>query len=479
MNRFVGLLLALLDTVCVVAGLFSAWLFWLWWAPMLQRMVQVSFVELLVPNPWMPAGIVYVAAWVVALRRLGLHDPGRMENSVRIVSSVSRSMLLMGVFTILINFIQGDRVYPKGLILPFLGFTWLWLTTARLATFRALLRLETPPTAANAVIVGIEEDGAAMAERILRDARHVCTVSGFLRTAGCGAMAVPPNRILGDIGDLSHIVNKHDIRMVILATRTIPREDALKLAVQADHMGLRVLQAPYSWGAVSPRLGFVRIGDLDLIDFIGIQYPTLAEQMKRTFDLAAVVTGGLVILPFLLLVAAIIKFQDGGPVFYIGKRIGKGGRVFGFYKFRSMVVNAEALRAQLQAHNESDGRLFKMKNDPRVTPFGRFIRKYSVDEFPQLINVLRGDLNLVGPRALPASDLTGIEDDPEMRYWFEQRCKVNPGITGLWQVSGRSELGMAEMVRLDINYIQNWSFWLDLQILLKTVPAVLKGRGAA
>ncbi len=479
MNRFVGLLLAVLDASCIVFGLFAAWLFWLWWAPMLQRMVQVPFWELMIPNPWMPAGVVYLAAWLVALRRLGLHDPGRMENSVRIVSSVSRSALLMGVFTVLINFIQGDRVYPKGLILPFLGFSWFFLTAARLATFRALLRLETPPTAANAVIVGIEEDGASMAERILRDARHVCTVSGFLRTAGCGAMAVPPNRILGDIGDLAHIVNKHDIRMVILATRTIPREDALKLAVQADHMGLRVLQAPYSWGAVSPRLGFVRIGDLDLIDFIGIQYPTLAEQMKRSFDLVAVITGGLLISPFLLLVAAIIKFQDGGPVFYIGKRIGKGGRTFGFYKFRSMVTNAEALRAQLQQQNESDGRLFKMKNDPRVTPFGRFIRKYSVDEFPQLINVLRGDLNLVGPRALPASDLEGIEEDPEMRYWFEQRCKVNPGITGLWQVSGRSELGMAEMVRLDINYIQNWSFWLDLQVLLKTVPAVLKGRGAA
>lgn len=266
--------------------------------------------------------------------------------------------------------------------------------------------------------------------------------------------------------------------MVILATRMIPREDALALAVQADRMGLRVLQAPYSWGAVSPRLGFVRIGDLDLIDFIGIQYPTLGEQMKRSFDLFGVVVGGLLILPFLLLIAAIIKFQDGGPVFYIGKRIGKGGRVFGFYKFRSMVQNAETLRAQLQHLNETDGRLFKMKNDPRVTPFGRFIRKYSIDEFPQLINVLRGDLNLVGPRALPASDLDGVEHDAEMRYWFEQRCKVNPGVTGLWQVSGRSDLGMAEMVRLDIHYIQNWSLWFDIQILLKTVPAVLRGRGA-
>jgi lipopolysaccharide/colanic/teichoic acid biosynthesis glycosyltransferase len=158
--------------------------------------------------------------------------------------------------------------------------------------------------------------------------------------------------------------------------------------------------------------------------------------------------------------------------------VGRGGRTFDFFKFRSMVVDADRMKDELRAFNESDGRLFKMRNDPRVTPIGRFIRKYSVDELPQLLNVLRGDMNLVGPRPLPEADLAGIEDDPEMRYWFEQRGKVKPGITGLWQVMGRSDLGFAEMVRHDIYYIQNWSFWLDVQILLKTVPAVLRGRGA-
>lgn len=479
MNRGIGFLLAVLDALCIALGLAAAWRLWLWLAPNLQRLVQVQYWELWTLNPWMPAGAVYLVAWVFALYRLGLHDPGRMENSARIVSGVTRSLVTMGVFTVLVNFFLADRVYPKGLVVPFLGITWLLLVTARLVTFRILLRFETPPTAQNALIVGIEEDGAAMAERLARDARHVARVAGFLRTRGCGELAVPAERVLGDVQDLAAIVNKHDIQMLILATRMLPREDALRMAVQADRMGLRVVQAPYSWGAVSPRLGFTRIGDLDLIDFVNIQYPTLAEQVKRGFDLLAVTLGGLCILPFLLLVALIIKMQDGGPILYAGKRVGRGGRTFPFYKFRSMVVGADKLKAQLQHLNESDGRLFKMKNDPRVTPFGRFIRKYSVDEFPQLINVLRGDMNLVGPRALPASDLVGIEDDTEMAYWFEQRCKVTPGITGLWQVSGRSELGFAEMVRLDIQYIQNWSLWLDLLILMKTPLAVLKGRGAS
>ena len=478
MNRGIGIALAVLDACCVVLGLASAWAAWLWLAPNLQRLVHVQLWELMLPNPWMPSGMVCILVWLFALRQLGLHDPGRMASSVNIISGVSRSAMTMAVFAIFSNFLFAERVYPKGLIVPFIAFSWLWLAVARLLTFRLLLRLETPPTAARALIVGIGEDGAAMAEHLRRHARHVCTVAGFLRTAASGAAAVPEADILGSIDDLAALVNTRDIGLVILATRQIARPDALKLAVQADRMGLRVLQAPYSWGAVSPRIGFTRIGDLDLIDLVGIRYPTLGAQVKRGFDLVAVLIGGALIFAPLLLVALAIKLQDRGPVFYVGKRVGKGGRTFGFYKFRSMVVNAEALKDSLRGQNEADGRLFKIAADPRVTRLGRFIRKYSIDELPQLLNVLRGDMNLVGPRALPAEDLIGIEHDPEMRYWFEQRSKVVPGITGLWQVSGRSKLGFVDMMRLDIAYIQNWSLWLDLQVLVKTVPAVLRGRGA-
>jgi lipopolysaccharide/colanic/teichoic acid biosynthesis glycosyltransferase len=123
--------------------------------------------------------------------------------------------------------------------------------------------------------------------------------------------------------------------------------------------------------------------------------------------------------------------------------------------------------------------LFKVGDDPRVTRIGRHLRKWSLDELPQLLNVLRGDMNLVGPRPLPMADLAGVETDTELRYWFDLRSKVKPGITGPWQISGRSDLGMADMVRLDIDYIQNWSLWLDLSLLLKTLPAVMRRRGAS
>jgi len=478
-HRLVGPGLAILDALCIVAGLLAAWAFWTWRSPNLGILVQVPFHALFWPNRFITSALVLIPSWLVMLRQFGLHDPGRLENSSRIATAVTRSAAWVAVMIVVENFVLGERVYPKSLVVPFVLAAWVILLATRLLVFRVLLRLERPPTALNALIVGVDEDGLAMADTMARDARHVCRVAGFVRTGAEAREKVEPRQVLGTMADVGRLVNEHRIGMIILATRHIPREEALRMAVQADRMGLRVLQAPYSWGVVSPRLGFARIGGLEFIDLVGLQYPTLGEQLKRAFDLVAVALGGTLILPFLGMVALAVKLQDGGPVFYVAPRVGRGGRTFGFYKFRSMVVDADKQREALEHLNETDGVLFKIKDDPRITRVGRFIRKYSVDELPQLLNVLRGEMNLVGPRPLPARDLEGIEDDPEMRFWFEARHKVNPGITGLWQVSGRSDAGFAEMVRFDIHYIQDWSLWLDVQILIKTIPAVLKGRGAA
>lgn len=477
MRRLVGPALGALDALCMALGLLAAWALWSWRSPNLGLLVSVSYADLWLPNRFITAGAVLVVMWLLVLSNLGMHDPGRLENSVRIAGAVTRSAAFVAVTILVENFLLGERVYPKGLVVPFVGFSWVLILGARLLVFRLLLRFERPPTALNAAIIGIGEDGLAMAERMERDARHVVHVAGYLRTDASGAAKVDPERILGSVNDLTQLVNRHRIGMIIVATRTLTREDAMRMAVLADRLGLRVLQAPFSWGVVSPRLGFARLGGLDLIDLVNIRYPTLAEQVKRAFDLILVIGGGLVLSPVLLAIALAVKLQDGGPVMYVSPRTGRGGRIFGFYKFRSMVVGADAQRDDLP--NEADGRLFKMKADPRVTRLGRFIRKYSLDELPQLLNVLKGEMNLVGPRPLPARDLEGIESDGEMQYWFDLRSKVHPGITGLWQVSGRSDTGFAEMVRHDIHYIQNWSLWLDLQILMKTVPTVIRGRGAA
>jgi exopolysaccharide biosynthesis polyprenyl glycosylphosphotransferase len=195
--------------------------------------------------------------------------------------------------------------------------------------------------------------------------------------------------------------------------------------------------------------------------------------IKRMIDvlLSAVL---LVLLSAALLAAAIaIKLSSPGPVFFLQERIGLNKRKFRIYKLRTMVSNAEELQAGLERRNELSGPVFKIKEDPRITPIGRFLRRSSIDELPQLFNVLKGDMSLVGPRPLPVRDYAGFNED-----WQRRRFSVKPGITCLWQVNGRSGISFDQWMLLDLQYMDEWSLWLDLKILAKTIPAVFKGAGA-
>jgi len=200
-------------------------------------------------------------------------------------------------------------------------------------------------------------------------------------------------------------------------------------------------------------------------------WPVLA---KRVFDFVGASVLLLAFSPILLLVAALLKLTSAGPVFFFQERIGYNKRRFRIYKFRTMVQGAEKLIGQLEEFNEVSGPVFKIKNDPRITPVGRFLRRSSIDELPQLINVLKGDMSLVGPRPLPVRDYAGFNED-----WQRRRFSVRPGITCLWQVNGRSSITFEQWMKLDLQYMDEWSLWLDLKILARTIPAVLRGSGAA
>lgn len=197
-------------------------------------------------------------------------------------------------------------------------------------------------------------------------------------------------------------------------------------------------------------------------------------EAKRVFDLIAAMALLILCLPLYLLVALAIKLEDRGPVFFIQERMGYNKRRFPLFKFRTMVVDAEARMKEIEHLNEKEGPIFKIKNDPRITRVGRFLRKTSIDELPQLINVLLGDMSLVGPRPLSIRDALGLD-----AAWQKRRFSVKPGITCLWQVSGRSNLSFKEWMLLDLEYIDRWSLGLDFRILLRTIPAVLTGKGAA
>ena len=194
--------------------------------------------------------------------------------------------------------------------------------------------------------------------------------------------------------------------------------------------------------------------------------------VKRVFDFLAAACGIIILSPLMLIIAVLIKSEDHGPVFYKQKRIGQNGKAFEMYKFRSMFVNADQMLAKLKEQNDVDGPMFKMKDDPRVTKIGHFIRKHSLDELPQFLNVLRGDMSLVGPRPPLPSEVE------EYSEYDKQRLFVIPGCTGLWQATERNEVGFNEMVQLDIEYIQRAGFLFDLWIMVKTVGLVIKPHGS-
>jgi exopolysaccharide biosynthesis polyprenyl glycosylphosphotransferase len=248
--------------------------------------------------------------------------------------------------------------------------------------------------------------------------------------------------------------------------------ELLELVEEAHRFGVKVKIAPRTTELLLQRAEYIPGEGAPLFE---LRPPALAGSewaVKRGFDL---VVSGLVIvvgLPLWAAVAAAVKLTSRGPVFYRDRRIGLGERAFGMMKFRTMYADASERQEALESVNEASGPLFKIKDDPRVTPVGRFLRRFSLDELPQVLNVLWGEMSLVGPRPLP------VRDYEQLQPWHRKRYLVLPGMTGLWQVSGRIDLSFDDLVRLDFYYIENWSIWLDITILARTLPAVLARRGA-
>ncbi|MCB9797704.1 MAG: sugar transferase [Alphaproteobacteria bacterium] len=420
-----------------------------------------------------------IPTWLLLLLRQGYYDPARTFTVMRSLQELSRATLAVLVVAMGLEWFELVARVNRPLFYAWMLSSWLTLALSRWSILLSARRLALPLSRQRVAIMGTGAEAARMARRLAREGRLAFEVVGFIDQRGERDARVPEARVLGAVETLRELVNSHRVDTIVLASPGVQRAEALELATRCHAMGLRVLQAPFNWGIVTPRVSFAQLGNLQLIDLTSFGYTGVARWMKRAGDIVVVSLGLLLVSPVLLLTALAIRLESPGPVLFTAPRVGKGGRAFPFIKFRSMVDGANQRKDDLREANESDGALFKIRDDPRITRVGRLIRRWSVDELPQFLNVLRGDMNLVGPRPLPVEDLAGLGDDPELRYWFELRHQVRPGITGLWQVRGRSEVGFQEMVRLDLYYVQSWSLWLDLKILLLTVPAVLRGRGAS
>jgi exopolysaccharide biosynthesis polyprenyl glycosylphosphotransferase len=279
-------------------------------------------------------------------------------------------------------------------------------------------------------------------------------------------------RSLGRLEELPEVLARERIQEVIIADPDFPQEQAVELVDLCHRRGVTVQVAPSTMEILLDRAEFVPGETVPLFTLRPPVFQGIDYALKRTFDLVVSLVGLILLAPALLVIAIAVKLSSRGPVLYRSVRPGIGGKPFPCFKFRTMREHADQLQADLESLNEQSGALFKIRRDPRLTRVGRFLRRYSLDELPQLVNVVRGEMSLVGPRPLPMRDFEHLEE------WHKKRYLVLPGITGLWQVSGRAELDFDDLVRLDFLYLERWSVFLDLSILLKTIPAVISGRGA-
>ena len=320
-----------------------------------------------------------------------------------------------------------------------------------------------------AVLVGSGKQLEEVAHALASRARTAVDVVGYFSLT-----PRPQNglRSLGDLDRLPEVLAEERVQEVIIADPDFPQERAVDLVDVCHQRGVTVHIAPSTMEILIDRAEFIPGQTVPLFTLRPPVFDGIDFALKRGFDLVVSISGLVILSPALGLIALAVKLSSRGPVIYRSVRPGMAGKPFHCFKFRTMREHADQVQDDLESLNEKSGALFKIRRDPRLTPIGGFLRRYSLDELPQLVNVVRGEMSLVGPRPLPMRDFERLEE------WHKKRYLVLPGITGLWQVSGRSDLDFDDLVRLDFLYLERWSVLLDMQILLKTIPAVLSRRGA-
>lgn len=318
--------------------------------------------------------------------------------------------------------------------------------------------------ARNVVIVGMDSIAQVLASHLDSNPQFGYVVKGFV---GAGSEG---DRVLGDIDDVQRIAREHFIDDIFIANPS-DRELVKKVTLMAREQNISVRVLPELYDGIAWNAPLQHAGLFPMRVLHRHTAPALELIIKRCIDIAVSATGLLVLSPLLAVIAALVKLESPGPVLYQSPRVGKKGRIFTCYKFRSMVRNAESVRASLQSLNEREGTLFKIARDPRVTKVGSVLRRFSLDELPQLWNVLVGDMSLVGPRPPVPGEFR--------QYSLEhlKRLDVIPGLTGLWQVTARQSPSFEQYISLDLEYIENWSLMLDIKLLLRTLPVVLRGTG--
>jgi exopolysaccharide biosynthesis polyprenyl glycosylphosphotransferase len=457
-SRVISLLM--LDFGALFAAMFTALMVksvlrdgvWTWTASRIETQDTIAFA--------------YLVTALLFARSSMYAERAQRPGMPRIVTSLFQVMLVALIFAL----VNGETYSSYYIFYGTLAFAIVSIGSARWIYERitgAMLRAA--GYRRRAVIVG--------SGKHIEDVHHALVDEVHAPVEMVGFISLTPRpdnglRSLGQIEDLPEVLVAHRVQEVIIADPDFPEERAVELVDQCHQRGVTVRIAPSTMEVLVHRAEFVPGTSVPLFELRPPVFDGFDYVVKRTFDFTISVFLLILLSPLLLAISIAVFVSSRGPVLYRSIRPGIGGEPFACFKFRTMRSDADQIQADLESLNEASGALFKIREDPRLTSVGQFLRRYSLDELPQLFNVLGGSMSLVGPRPLPQRDFEQLDE------WHKKRYLVLPGITGLWQVSGRSELDFDDLVRLDFLYLERWSVGLDLTILLKTLPAVLTRRGA-
>jgi exopolysaccharide biosynthesis polyprenyl glycosylphosphotransferase len=414
----------------------------------------------------------FIATLLIVSWHYGLYGPLQLRSMLHEQRMTAQACLTAGLLLSGGIYLTEGYHVSRSLVIFLVCFTAFILCGRRLLdrviTYR---EYERGVNTRNLVIVGSTPISIALKDHVTRRIHLGYTFRGFVHLPGQNGSVISQAESLGGIGDIRDIAKQYFIDELVIA-EPCSVDQVVSILEDAREIDMDVRVLPGYYESVTQDAPIEYLGDFPVVALHRGHVPVFAMALKRVFDIAFALAAIIAAAPVLIAIAVAIRLEDGGPVFYVSERVGKKGTLFPCYKFRSMVMNAEKIKAQLASKNERTGILFKMKDDPRVTKVGKFLRKYSLDEIPQLFNVLQGDMSIVGPRPPIASEVAKYEID------HFRRLEVLPGLTGLWQVRARQDPSFERYIALDTAYVENWSFWLDLKIILLTASAVLRGTGA-
>jgi exopolysaccharide biosynthesis polyprenyl glycosylphosphotransferase len=416
----------------------------------------------------------FILALLYISHRLSLYSPHRIHNFLHEQRLAVQACLTAGLMLTAAIYLLHASEIPRSIVLITIALVTASVSIRRML-FRYLQyrRFERGVGIRHILIVGTGPEAHELRHHV-DTVRHLgYAFKGFVETPGFGYRSpqTTPGEVVGDLDSLFEHARKHFVDEVFF-TIPLERSDMQEVLLKARETGIDVRVLPHTFGGLALNCPIEYLGHFPTIPLHRGDLPEMALMLKRVVDLIFSTLILIAMSPLLIGIAALIKLGSPGPIFYLSDRIGKRGRVFKCIKFRTMVADADRKRAEIMHLNERDGVLFKVTNDPRITPLGRVLRKYSLDELPQFLNVLKGDMSIVGPRPPIGSEVRQYKLD------HLRRLDVMPGITGLWQVHARQDPSFDSYISLDLAYVENWNIWLDLKIIVRTISVVFAGTGS-